>query len=46
MLAAIDFNEKRLAELSGERRVVDVYQCFSKATGGIVTKEKKGPVDE
>jgi hypothetical protein len=46
MLAAIAFNENILAKLRGERRVSDVYECFSKAKGKKVTKIKKGSVNE
>jgi hypothetical protein len=46
MLAAMTFNENNKAEFHGERRVSEVYQCYSKAKGENVTKFKKGPVNE
>lgn len=41
MLASIDFNENREAEIRGDRRISQVYECFSKSKGGKTTKVKK-----
>lgn len=46
MLGALAFNELRLAELRGDRRVSEEYQCFSKSKGEMTTKCKKSPIDE
>uniref|UniRef100_A0A914CPB1 Uncharacterized protein n=1 Tax=Acrobeloides nanus TaxID=290746 RepID=A0A914CPB1_9BILA len=44
MLTALAFNENRLAEMRGDRRISEVYECFSKSKGEKVTKIKKGPI--
>ena len=46
MLAALAFNENRLAEIKGDQRISEVYECFSKSKGEKVTKIKKGPVSD
>uniref|UniRef100_A0A914CR42 Transposase n=1 Tax=Acrobeloides nanus TaxID=290746 RepID=A0A914CR42_9BILA len=46
MLAAMSWNENRLAEIRGERTVVQVYEFYSKAKGEKTVKYKKGPVSE
>lgn len=46
MLAALAFNENRLAELVGKRTVQQVYECYSKVTGERRQKIKKGPSEE
>uniref|UniRef100_A0A914DJX8 Uncharacterized protein n=2 Tax=Acrobeloides nanus TaxID=290746 RepID=A0A914DJX8_9BILA len=46
MLAAIDFNEMRQAELRGDRRISEIYECFSKSKGEKVTKVKKSPISD
>ena len=46
MLAALAFNENRLAEIKGDRRISEVYECFSKSKGEEVTKIKKGPISD
>lgn len=44
MLAAIAYNENRMAEMRGERRISGVYPSFSKARGENVYKVRKTPV--
>ena len=41
MLAALAFNENRLAEIKGDRRISEVYECFSKSKGEKVTKRDR-----
>jgi hypothetical protein len=44
-LAVLAYNENRMAEMSGDRRV-SADQSFSEAKGEKVTKRKKGPASE
>src|SRR3569623_889562 len=46
MLAALAFNEYRLTEIKGDRRISEVYECFSKSKGEEVTKIKKGQIND
>jgi hypothetical protein len=46
MLAALAFNENRLAEIRGERTVQRYFEYYSKANGEKRIKCQKGPVAE
>ena len=46
MLATMAYNEIRLEEMRGERRVSQIYQSYSKAKGEKVTKIKNIPANE
>lgn len=46
MLAALAFNENRLAEIRGERTVQRYYEYYSKAKGEKRIKCQKGPAAE
>jgi hypothetical protein len=45
-LAVLAYDENRMAEMRGEKRVTVVYQSFSKSKGEKVTKKKKGQASE
>lgn len=46
MLAALSWNENKNAESRGNRKVSEVYECFSKSRDEKVTKVKKNPICE